>query len=34
MNSKIINSELIGYSMSKELIENTNFMPKYILEKF
>lgn len=31
VNSKIIQPELIGYSISKEPIENNSFMPKYLL---
>ena len=31
VNSKIIQPELIGYSVSKEPIENSSFMPKYLM---
>ena len=32
VNSKIIQPELIGYSVSKESIENSSFMPKYVMD--
>lgn len=31
VNSKIIKPELMGYSISSELIENSAFMPKYVI---
>ena len=31
VNSKIIQPELMGYSVSKEPIENSSFMPKYLM---
>ena len=31
VNSRIIQHELIGYSVSKELTENSSFMPKYMM---